>query len=98
MRQTNDGLMISECLVATSNNGGIDDEGTSGERPPASPTEIADEARRLQADIDAYQKLKDAAQKAGNVGLTEYYDTQMQTIQNEINRFFGIRPNPWRGG
>jgi len=84
--------------VSTSNSGGIDDEGALGERPPASPTEIAKEARRLQAEIDAYQKLKDTAQKVGDVGLTEYYDTQLQTIQNEINRLFGIRPNPWRGG
>jgi len=84
--------------VSTSNSGEIDDGNAAGERPLPNPTEIAKEAKRLQGEIDAFQKLKEAAQKAGDVGLTDYYDTQMQTIQNEINRLFGIRPNPWRGG
>jgi hypothetical protein len=82
----------------TPNAEGLDDEGTPEEHPPRNPADIAKEARRLQADIDAYQKLKDAGEKAGDTGLGDYYDTQMQTIQNEINRLFGIRPNPWRGG
>ncbi len=55
-------------------------------------------AKDIQKEIDAWQTKKETAEAGGRWGDADHADTQIQMLENEIRKLFGLPPKPWLGG
>ncbi len=68
----------------------------SSDAPNPEQTEAI--AKNLQNEKDGWKAIKERAEVEGRWGDAEHADTQIQMLENEIRKLFGLPPKPWKGG